>query len=84
MIMVAPGDSYASSSTAATDTGINPFQFHASDEARADLRRRITAANWPDGELVSDASQGVPIPTMRNLAGYWEREHDWRQGRSRV
>ena len=60
-------------SVAAADTAINAFQFHASDEALADLRRRIAATNWPDGELVSDTSQGVPIATMRKLARYQSR-----------
>jgi pimeloyl-ACP methyl ester carboxylesterase len=84
MIMVAPIDSSESFSAAAPNAGINPFQFHASDEALADLRRRIAATNWPDGELVSDASQGVPIATMRKLARYWETEHDWRKIEARL
>jgi pimeloyl-ACP methyl ester carboxylesterase len=63
----------------APDTAINAFQFHAPDEALADLRRRIAATNWPDGEVVSDVSQGVPIATMRKLARCWETEHDWRK-----
>ena len=66
-------------SATAPDTAINAFQFHASDEALADLRRRIAATNWPDDEPVSDTSQGVPIATMRKLARYWETEHDWRK-----
>ena len=37
----------------ATDESIRPFQFHASDEALADLRRRIAATNWPERELVT-------------------------------
>ena len=41
-----------SANAAATDESIRPFQFHASDEALADLRRRIAATNWPDRELV--------------------------------
>jgi hypothetical protein len=71
-------------SATAPDTAINAFQFHALDEALADLRRRIAATNWPDGELVSDVSQGVPIATMRKLARYWETEHDWRQTEARL
>jgi pimeloyl-ACP methyl ester carboxylesterase len=67
-------------STMATmsEVTIRPFQFHASDEALADLRRRIVATNWPERELVTDASQGVQLATMRKLARYWETEHDWR------
>jgi pimeloyl-ACP methyl ester carboxylesterase len=66
-------------SAKAADTAIKAFQFHASDEALTDLRRRIAATNWPDSELVSDTSQGVPIATMRQLARYWQTEHDWRK-----
>ena len=67
-----------------TEVTIRPFQFHASDEALADLRRRIAATNWPERELVTDASQGVQLETMRNLARYWETEHDWRKVEARL
>jgi hypothetical protein len=76
MIMVASIHSSESSSGAAPDAGINPSQFHASDDALADLRRRIAATNWADGELVSDASEGVWIATVQKLAHFWETEHD--------
>ena len=68
-----------SANAAATDESIRPFQFHTTDEALADLRRRIGAANFPDSELVSDPSQGVQLATMRKLASYWQTEHDWRK-----
>ena len=35
------------------------------------MRRRIDATRWPDRETVDDDSQGVPVATMRALAGYW-------------
>ena len=70
--------------TTMTDVAIRPFQFHASDEALADLRRRIAATNWPERELVTDASQGVQLATMRKLARYWETEHDWRKVEARL
>ena len=41
--------------TASADTSIRPFTYHASDEALADLRRRIDATKWPSQELVPDA-----------------------------
>src|SRR5919197_454106 len=70
--------------TTMTEAAIRPFQFHASDEALADLRRRIAATNWPERELVTDASQGVQLATMRKLARYWETEHDWRRVEARL
>jgi pimeloyl-ACP methyl ester carboxylesterase len=67
-----------------TDLSIRPFQFHASDEALADLRRRIAATNWPERELVPDASQGVQFATMQKLATYWQTAHDWRKVEARL
>ena len=66
------------------DTSIRPFKFHASDEALADLRRRIGAAKWPSRELVTDASQGVQLATMRELARYWQATYDWRKCEARL
>ena len=62
----------------AAPSDIRPFQAHFPDEALADLRRRIAATRWPTPELVSDPSQGVQLATMRKLATYWEKSHDWR------
>ncbi len=66
------------------DTSIRPFKFHASDEALADLHRRIVATKWPSRELVADASQGVQLATMRELAQYWQTKYDWRKFEARL
>jgi pimeloyl-ACP methyl ester carboxylesterase len=68
----------------AGDTSIRPFQFHASDEALADLRRRIAATRWPSRELVNDATQGVQLATMQKLAQYWSTDYDWRKVEARL
>src|ERR671933_2862576 len=70
--------------TTMTEIAIRPFQFHASDEALADLRRRIKATKWPERETVTDASQGVQLATMRKLARHWETNHDWRKVEARL
>jgi pimeloyl-ACP methyl ester carboxylesterase len=67
-----------------SDQSIRPFEFHASDEALADLRRRIVATKWPERETVSDASQGVQLSTMQNLARYWANDYDWRRCEARL
>lgn len=64
---------------AAASDEIRPFRVAISDEALADMRRRVTATRWPTPELVADASQGVQLATMRALADYWRSEHDWRR-----
>jgi pimeloyl-ACP methyl ester carboxylesterase len=64
---------------AAEDATIRPFQVSVSEEELADLRRRITATRWPSKELVADASQGVQLATLQELARYWASEYDWRR-----
>jgi pimeloyl-ACP methyl ester carboxylesterase len=58
---------------------IRPFRIHYPDEALADLKRRIAATRWPDREIVTDQSQGVPLATAQKLARYWAAEYDWRK-----
>ena len=69
---------------AAGDTAMRPFQFRTSDEALADLRRRIAATKWPGRETVPDASQGVQFATMQKLARYWATDYDWRKFEARL
>ena len=58
----------------AVDTSIRPFEFRASDEDLADLKRRILATRWPDRETVNDDTQGVQLATMQKLADYWAND----------
>ncbi|PSH65528.1 multidrug MFS transporter [Phyllobacterium sophorae] len=74
----------ASEARPAVDESIRPFQFRATDEALADLKRRIAATKWPDRELVTDDSQGVRLATMQKLAEYWANQHDWRKVEKRL
>jgi len=70
----------AAARTVAADTeAIRPFRFRASDEALADLRRRIAETRWPEKETVADPSQGVQLAFMQELARYWATDYDWRQ-----
>jgi pimeloyl-ACP methyl ester carboxylesterase len=61
------------------ETEIRPFRVDMSDEAIADLRRRIAAVRWPSKELAADRSQGVQLATVQELARYWATEYDWRR-----
>ena len=69
---------------AAEGTASRPFKFRASDEALADLKRRIKATRWPSRELVADDSQGVRLATMQKLADYWANQYDWRKVEERL
>jgi len=70
---------------AATDAeAIRPFKVSFPDKDLADLRRRIAATKWPARENVADATQGVQLSTMRELARYWQSEYDWRKVEARL
>ncbi|WP_144715270.1 epoxide hydrolase family protein [Curtobacterium pusillum] len=58
---------------------VRPFRVDVPQAAIDDLRRRLAATRWPDPETVPDWSQGVRSENLRGLAGYWERQYDWRR-----
>ena len=60
-------------------TSIRPFRIQIPEAELTDLRRRIAATRWPDKEIVSYQSQGVPLATMQKLARYWATDYDWRK-----
>jgi pimeloyl-ACP methyl ester carboxylesterase len=68
-----------SHATTSTQFAIRPFRVDMPEEAIADLRRRIAATVWPDKETVADASQGVQLATMQELARYWGTDYDFRR-----
>lgn len=67
----------------AATSDIRPFTVHFSDEALADLKRRVAATRWPDQENVADDSQGVKLATMQKLAKHWQ-SYDWRKVEARL
>jgi pimeloyl-ACP methyl ester carboxylesterase len=60
-------------------SAVRPFQFRAPEASLVDLRRRLVATNWPERELVGDATQGVQLATMQKFVRYWATNHDWRK-----
>jgi len=65
------------STTTEAATGVRPFTVEISQEQVDNLRRRIEATRWPTDELVQDASQGVQIAFLRELARYWAEDYDF-------
>ena len=49
----------------APDASIRPFRFEASEADLNDLRQRILATRWPEGETVLDDTQGVQLATIQ-------------------
>jgi pimeloyl-ACP methyl ester carboxylesterase len=66
-----------SATTEEPTVAIRPFQVGFPDAEITDLRRRISAARWPERETVTDDSQGVRLEMMQELARYWASDYDW-------
>src|SRR3984957_10394456 len=69
---------------APANDAIRPFRVNFSDAELTELRRRISATQWPDRETVIDQSQGPQLATMQKLARYWTTEYDWRKVEARL
>jgi pimeloyl-ACP methyl ester carboxylesterase len=69
---------------AADKSAIRPFHVNFPEAELAELRRRIKATKWPERETVADASQGVQLATVQQLARYWATEYDWRKCEARL
>jgi pimeloyl-ACP methyl ester carboxylesterase len=65
-------------------TALRPLRVHVPESQLAELRRRVKATKWPERETVKDASQGVQLVTMQNLARYWSTSYDWRKVEARL
>src|SRR5829696_4973805 len=70
--------------SATEDKSIRPFRVNVPQEALIDLSRRVAATKWPGRETVADASQGVQLATIRELARYWATDYDWRKVEARM
>ena len=58
---------------------VRPFSFNVPEAELTELRRRIHATKWPERETVADASQGVRLATMQELARYWGTDYDFKR-----
>ncbi|RGP78934.1 epoxide hydrolase [Fusarium longipes] len=61
------------------DPSILPFKVAIAQSDLDDLQTRLQLTRWPDKETVNDWSQGVPLATIQDLCGYWQRQYDWRR-----
>jgi len=66
------------------DTSIRSFRMNIPKQALADLSQRVAATRFPEGETVTDATQGVQLATMRALASYWATDYDWSKVEARL
>lgn len=63
---------------------IRPFKADIPEAALVDLRRRLAATRWPDGETVTDRSQGVEPQKLMDLVDYWKSAYDWRKAERKL
>ncbi len=70
--------------TSETTPAIVPFRVEVAAEALDDLKRRLGATRWPDGETVANWDQGVPLAKMKALVAHWRDEYDWRSFEARL
>ena len=78
------GTTQSSGQPTADKHAIRPFKVNFPEAELTDLRKRINATKWPEGETVTDASQGVQFATIQNLSHYWATQHDWRKCEARL
>ena len=65
------------STTTDIATDVRAFDVEIAQEQIDSLRRRIEAARWPTAELVDDASQGIQLAFLQELARYWLEDYDF-------
>jgi pimeloyl-ACP methyl ester carboxylesterase len=63
----------------ADQEAIIPFIYRASDEALADLRRRLEQTRWPESETGVRWEQGPPLAKLKDLVAYWRTDYNWRR-----
>ncbi|EJP70246.1 epoxide hydrolase 1 [Beauveria bassiana ARSEF 2860] len=60
-------------------SSIRPFKLSIAQFTLDDLQTRLGLTRWPDKEIVTDWSQGVPLAVIQELCEYWKTEYDWRR-----
>ncbi len=63
---------------------VQTFPVRASDEALADLRRRLRSTRWPERETVDDWSQGIPLVYLQEVCEHWAGDYEWRAAEARL
>jgi pimeloyl-ACP methyl ester carboxylesterase len=58
---------------------IHPFTLSIPSSTLDDLQTRLRMTRWPDKEIVTDWSQGVPLATIQELCEYWQTTYNWRR-----
>jgi epoxide hydrolase len=71
-------------SEAAKPEAIKSFKAQIPDSVLEDLRRRLAETKWPDQLPGTTWEYGADIGKVRELAGYWQKDYDWRAQEARI
>jgi len=63
---------------------IEKFKIEISEENLDALTRRISHTRWPSSIDAAGWGDGSSLAFMRDLAGYWHRDYDWRTHEERL
>jgi pimeloyl-ACP methyl ester carboxylesterase len=61
-----------------------PFRFRASDDALADLKRRLDDVRLPEAATEPGFAQGPPLDAMQRIVEHWRDRYDWRKAEARL
>ena len=61
-----------------TSSDIRPFRIRIPQGDLDDLHARLAHTRWPDEAPGTGWERGVPGSYLRDLAGYWQKNYDWR------
>lgn len=56
-----------------------PFKIEVEQSILDDLERRLAHTRWPDEPARAGWSMGTNLGYLKDLAGYWQRQYDWRK-----
>src|SRR4029450_5661703 len=63
---------------------VTPFRIRIPESELRDLREGLERTRWPEGETVTDWSQGGPLTYLRELAGAWADSYAGRATEARL
>src|SRR5256885_14206871 len=63
---------------------IEPFEIAIRQADLDDLQARLVRTRWPEREVVTDWSQGVPLDVVAELVRHWRDDYDWRATEARL
>lgn len=61
-----------------------PFSVEISDEAIVDLKERLAKTRWPDQLDDAGWNYGSELNYVKELAGYWQHQYDWRKAEANI